>query len=306
MSTQNFADRLHDAIVARQSRVVIGLDPDFSKLPPALREKAQELPGPEGELEAISAFCRGIINATADIAVAYKPQVAFFERYGAAGYGVLQDLLVSHNEYLLIVDCKRGDIGTTSEAYAKAYFKLEGEPEPPLPCYAVTHNPYLGHDSIAPYEKYLAADRGMFLLAKTSNPSSAEFQDRLIDDVPLCDHVAAAVERWGEPFRGDYGYSSLGLVVGATFPETAARIRALAPHAPILVPGLETQGGKLTDAHHFADEKGLGAVFNFSRAVIYAYASGQFASSGDSSDFANCSRAAAEHYRRELNASLGV
>lgn len=301
---RNFADRLTAAIAEKDSRVVVGIDPDYPKLPEPLRARAESmnLPGNAGELWAINEFCTRIIQATADFACAFKPQIAFFERYGGHGLLVLEKLLRKYREHLWIVDCKRGDMGNTSMAYAAAYFSKEGEPPAPLDCDAVTHNPYLGYDTIEPYIPYLCKDRGMFVLVKTSNPSSRDFQDVLVGDLPLAEHVAMKVDKWGEDCIGDSGYSSVGMVVGATYPEAAQVIRRIAPRCYILVPGLETQGGQVKDAGCFCNSDGGGAVFNFSRAIIYAYQAP--GSPFGWENYADAARDAAAKYRDALNAAI--
>lgn len=309
----NFADRLDQAVQATQSRVVVGLDPDWKHIPESLKSQAARSSGDvrEGQVWAVREFCERIIEATAQVACAFKPQVAFFEQYGPEGLNALARILVDHREQVFIVDCKRGDIGSTSEAYARAYFNLPGEPPAPFPADCVTHNPYLGKDSLAPYFPYLEAGAGMFLLAKTSNPSAAELQDLMVSGGPegwpdeaLASRVARLAALWGSGLIGRCGFSSLGLVVGATYPETAEALRRIAPQALFLVPGLETQGGKLSDARAFADGQGQGAIFNFSRAIICAYRSEQFAQGGGDEDFALAAQRAAEHYRARLNEAL--
>ncbi|MDQ3024361.1 MAG: orotidine-5'-phosphate decarboxylase, partial [bacterium] len=155
-----------------------------------------------------------------------------------------------------------------SEAYAAAYFGTE-ERRAPLECDAVTHSPYLGRDTIEPYMPHLLSGKGMFMLVKTSNPSSEDFQDLLVGDIALAEKVASKVALWGEDCVGASGFSSLGMVVGATFPEAAQVIRRIAPRCYLLVPGLETQGGQISDAACFANKDGGGAIYNFARAIIY-------------------------------------
>ena len=208
----------------------------------------------------------------------------------------------ANREQLWIVDCKRGDMGNTSAAYAAAYFSEDGAPAAPLDCDAVTHNPYQGFDTLEPYLPHLRRDRGMFMLVKTSNPSSADFQDLLVGDIPLAERVAAKVDMWGQDCIGESGFSSLGMVVGATYPEAAQVIRRIAPRCYILVPGLETQGGQLSDAACFCDGEGGGAVFNFSRAIIYAYQAP--GSPYGWENYAEAARDAAEKYRVALNAAI--
>lgn len=306
MST-NFADRLHTSMRARQSRIVVGLDPVWDSLPAPLRSAAAErsyggsVQEREAACWAIREFCEGIIAATAPLACAFKPQVAFFERYGSAGLAVLEGLLAANPEALFICDAKRGDIGSTSSAYAEAYFGNGA----PLDCAAVTHNAYLGLDTIEPYLPYLAAGRGMFVLAKTSNPGSGDFQDLPVDGEELYVHVARRIGELGEQFTGESGFSALGLVVGATYPAAARQVRSAAPRALILVPGLGFQGGSPQDADAFCDAGGLGAVFNFSRGVIYAWKHGPEPGRFSAEQWQDAAAHSAEHYRAVLNGVLG-
>jgi orotidine-5'-phosphate decarboxylase len=306
MPAANFADRLGTAVRNRKSRLVVGLDPDWAQLPQHLRDLSRQQLDDATAMHAwaIRSFCEEIIRATRDIAVAFKPQIAFFERYGSEGIRVLELLLDKYKEELFIVDCKRGDIGNTSAAYAEAYFgELDGA-DAPLICDAVTHNGYLGGDSIEPYMPYLRRDKGMFMLARTSNPGSSDLQELSSGELNVSEHVAALVARLGESCVGESGYSSLGLVAGAPFPEQARGLRELAPRAWFLVPGLATQGGKVEDAPAFVNEDGLGAIYSFSRAVIFAYRGMPDGSRLDAEQFARAARDAAIHYRDALNSAL--
>jgi orotidine-5'-phosphate decarboxylase len=296
---------------------VVGLDPVWESLPAALRSAAEghAFGGEKAERDAAAwafrEFCEGIIGATAPAACAFKPQVAFFERYGSAGLAVLEDILRGHADKLFICDAKRGDIGSTSAAYAQAYFG----PAAPLPCSAVTHNAYLGLDTLEPYLPYLNQGYGMFVLAKTSNPGSGDFQDLDVASLtsagepgpvePLYSRVARRVGGLGEAYRGDCGFSALGLVVGATYPEAARAVRQVAPRALILVPGLGFQGGNPLHATAFCDERGRGAVFNFSRGIIYAWQHGPQPGQFGEPEWQAAAAAAAAHYRDVLNQVLG-
>ncbi|MCB1185808.1 orotidine-5'-phosphate decarboxylase [bacterium] len=306
MAALNFADRLSERIRSNNSRVVVGLDPNPAKFPVELKQAWDQASDGAARAEVVREFCDTVIRASQSVACAFKPQIAFFEQFGSAGIAVLEELLRANPDSIFIMDCKRGDIGSTVEAYAKAYFELPGEPAAPMSCAAVTHNPYLGLDSVLPYFPYLAEDRGMFILCKTSNPSALDFQDRLVDDRSLYLIVAEQIELWGEQFIGECGFSSLGLVAGATHPYDGEAIRNAAPHALFLVPGIGTQGGKVDDVRAFTDENGNGAVFNFSRSVIYPQLHGPFAEDqGGSGDFASMVKQAADFYREALNSSLG-
>ena len=305
MPAMNFADRLSARIRETDSRIIVGLDPNPAKFPPALKSAWDAAADSRTRAGVLRDFCGSVIRASSDIVCAFKPQIAYFEQFGSVGIAVLEELLREFPDSIFIVDCKRGDMGSTEEAYARAYFELPGQERAPLSCAAVTHNPYLGLDSVLPYFPFMAEDRGMFLLCKTSNPSSLDFQDRLVDDRSLYLIVAEQIELWGLEFRGSCGFSSLGLVAGATHPLDGELIRQAAPHALILVPGLGTQGGRVEDARAFTDEAGNGAVFNISRSAIYPHLHGPFAEKTDGSDFEADVRRAVDHYRLELNKSLG-
>lgn len=313
--TASFADKLDAAVRQTRSRIVVGLDPDWKHIPESLKAQASRMTSDQRESQvwAVREFCERIVTATQHACCAFKPQVAFFEQYGPEGLNALARILEDHSDLLFIVDCKRGDIGSTSEAYARAYFSLPGEAPAPFPAAAVTHNPYLGEDSLAPYFPYLETGSGMFLLAKTSNPSAADLQDLTVSGGPegwppesLAARTARLAAHWGERFVGPTGFSSLGLVVGATYPGTAVALRNIAPKAYFLVPGLETQGGKLADAAAFTDSSGRGAIFSFSRAVICAYANAQFNDKHDGEHFELAARRATEYYRESINETLGI
>lgn len=307
MHPGNFGDRLTAAIIQKKSRIVVGLDPDWDRFPQPLKELAHSQLASESavRLWAIREFCEQIIQSCAHCAAAFKPQIAFFERYGSAGLAVLERLLEEYGPELMIVDCKRGDIGNTSSSYVQAYFSTPGAEPAPLDCDCVTHNAYMGFDTVEPYLPHLAADRGMFVLCKTSNPGAGDLQDLLVDGEPVYIHLARKTAQWGSSCIGSSGFSSLGLVVGATYPADAEKVRAAAPHCYFLVPGLETQGGKLDDARHFVDSRGHGALFNFSRAVLYAYGAPAFSKSFSPEQYGQAAAAAAAHYRDKLNEVLG-
>lgn len=260
----NFADRLTSAIEKKRSCVVVGLDPRPNALPPPLRVRAER--STEDAAEAVLEFNTRVIRAVAPHAVAVKPQVAFYEALGSAGFHAFAETIaVAHEQGLLVIaDVKRGDIGSTAEAYAKAHLDQFGAD-------AVTVNPYLGSDSITPFLKRIPDGKGIFVLVKTSNPSSADLQDIRIGDSPFYERVAELVNRWGETHRGESGYSAVGAVVGATFPEAAARLREIMPHAIFLVPGYGAQGATAGDCRPCFDRLGHGAVVNSSRGIIFAY-----------------------------------
>ncbi len=250
MQSTSFRDRLDATQQRTGSALCVGLDVDSRRLPAGLQP----------DRTGIQAFIRGIVSATSDLVCAYKPNLAFFEAMGPIGYAVLEDALsVIPSGIITIADGKRGDIGSTAERYAAAMFEELGFD-------SATINPYQGADGIEPY--IANPSRGVFLLCKTSNPGSADFQDLLCDDHgerrPLYEVVARRAVEWN-------AHGNVGLVVGATFPEQLARIRALAPELPFLIPGVGTQGGDAEDAIRLgATSNGRLAVVNVSRQVLYA------------------------------------
>ena len=264
-STTGFSDRLVAAVERKRSQLCVGLDPRVDLFPVELR----------GEAPAAAAerFCRGIVDAVAPHAVAVKPQLAFFEALGAEGIRAFEEVCVYARaaELLVIVDGKRGDIGSTARAYATAY--LEGRPALGD---ALTVNPLLGSDSVDPF---LAAARryggGVFCLVKTSNAGSADVQDlALSDGRPLWTQVAALVDQWGEDLVGDSGLSSVGAVVGATFPREVGEARRLMPRSVLLLPGVGEQGGTPADVARAFTSGPASALVSASRSVIYAYRHG--------------------------------
>ena len=267
----NFADRLLEAVEAKRSFVVVGLDPDYERIPPAVREAhPRRAYDSEGEMKAacFDEFLTGLLDCLADDAVAVKPQIAYFEALGAAGYELYERVVRSAgaNGYLVIADVKRGDIGSTAEAYAHAHLDAAGAD-------AVTVNPYFGTDSLEPFFRRSREEgKGVFVLVKTSNPSSAELQDlELATGETLFERVATMVDAWGSRSRGSRGYSSIGAVVGGTHRSQGAALGRLVPGVPFLVPGYGAQGAKAEDLAGLFDAQGTGAVVNSARAILYAY-----------------------------------
>jgi orotidine-5'-phosphate decarboxylase len=266
-ATTAFSDRLAAAVERKRSQLCVGLDPRVDLFPVELRG--------EPPAEATERFCRGIVDAVAPHAVAVKPQLAFFEALGAEGMGAFEEVCAYARaaELLVIVDGKRGDIGSTARAYATAYLEWRGRP--PLGD-ALTVNPLLGRDSLDPF---LAAARryggGIFCLVKTSNAGSADVQDlALSDGRPLWTQVAALVDQWGEDLVGDSGLSSVGAVVGATFPREVGEARRLMPRSVLLLPGIGEQGGTPADVARAFTSGPASALVAASRSVIYAYRNG--------------------------------
>lgn len=292
-------DELVKKIQEKDAPVVIGLDPMLSYIPEhivdeAVREKGETL---EAAAEAVWQFNKAIVDATCDLVPAVKPQIAMYEQFGVPGMAVFARTVEYCGEKGLTVigDIKRGDIGSTSAAYAAGHIgtvKVGGRVLRGFREDFVTVNPYLGTDGVKPFADVCAQEgKGIFVLVKTSNPSSGEFQDRLIDGKPLYEHVAEKVNEWGEGCVGACGYSAVGAVVGATYPQQGRVLRALMPKAYILVPGYGAQGGKGKDLIHFFNKDGLGAIVNSSRGIIAAYKQEQYAKFG-AGHFAEAARQA--------------
>ncbi len=277
---ETFAARIQAAIACQRSIVCVGLDPDPARLPAELRD----LP----PAEAVVRFNTAIIDATALYAAAFKPNFAFYEALGADGWQVLaQTIAAIPNGPLIIGDAKRGDISSTSAAYATAVFDRLG-------CDAVTVSPYLGGDSVAPFLAYSEQGRGVFIICRTSNPGGADVQNLSVahqgDDIPLYLKVAHLAREW------DGGCGAVGLVVGATYPDELAAVRRIAPHLPILVPGIGTQGGDLTAI--LAANGGGPALISASRSITYAARDGSLA------DYAAAAAEAARELRDQCAAGV--
>lgn len=265
----SFPDRLYAAIEAKATPAMVGLDPRLDKLPEPFRTEAAK--SPEAAAQALIAYHRSLLEVIAPHVPIIKPQSAFFEQLGAPGFAALADAVAYAKELglLVLMDAKRGDIGSTSEAYASTF--LEGGWNNAFPAAdALTINPYLGEDACAPFLE--AADRagaGLFFLVKTSNPGAGCFQDH--GEPPLADIVAGKVAEWGASRIGACGWSSVGAVVGATRPEELAHFRAFMPKATLLLPGFGFQGGSADGLESAFDHGGRGAVVNASRSILFAF-----------------------------------
>ena len=290
--------------------IVVGLDPMLNYIPKHVQEKAFKEYGEtlEGAAEAIWQFNKEIVDHTSDLIPAVKPQIAMYEQFGIPGLMAYKKTVDYCQEKGLVVigDIKRGDIGSTSAAYATGHV---GKVQVGSKKYAgfdvdfVTLNPYMGSDSINPFiDTCKEEKRGMFVLVKTSNPSSGEFQDQLVNGRPLYELVGEKVAEWGEGFMGD-SYSYVGAVVGATYPEMGKILRKIMPKAYILVPGYGAQGGQGKDLVHFFNEDGLGAIVNSSRGIIAAYKQEKYARFGEE-NFAEASRAAVEDMVADITGAL--
>jgi orotidine-5'-phosphate decarboxylase len=275
---RNFADRLVDAVDERKNPSVIGLDPDFSKIPSFLKEKHKGRGDPfDAAASCMLDFNKGIIDAVKDVVPAVKLQSAFYEQYGPPGVRAFAETASYAKKCGLITigDVKRNDIGNTSAAYSAAYLgrsALFGSSEAAFDLDAITVNPYLGSDGIKPF----LADakdwgKGIFVLVKTSNPSSSEIQDLSCGGRKVYERVAGLVHEWGRDLRGEGDFSSVGAVVGATYPEEAKKLRRIMPQAIFLVPGYGSQGGKAADVVPCFNELGRGALVHSARDVIFAW-----------------------------------
>lgn len=303
-------DKLITKIKATDAPIVVGLDPMLSYIPNYIKEAAFKEFGEtlEGAAEAVWQYNKGIVDATFDLIPAVKPQVAMYEQFGIPGMMAFHKTVQYCKEKGLIVigDIKRGDIGSTSAAYATGHIgkvTIGSNTYEPFGEDFVTVNPYLGTDGIKPFVDVCKEnDKGLFILVKTSNPSSGEFQDRLIDGRPLYEHMGEKVAEWGaDCMSGDY--SNAGAVVGATYPEQGKVLRKLMPKTFILVPGYGAQGGKGKDLAYFFNEDGLGAIVNSSRGIIAAYKQEAYAKFGENG-YADAARQAVLDMKADINGAI--
>ncbi|MBR5338326.1 MAG: orotidine-5'-phosphate decarboxylase [Lachnospiraceae bacterium] len=291
--------------------VVVGLDPKLSFIPDHIKADAFAKHGEnlKGASEAVFEFNRQIIDKIYDIVPAVKPQIAMYEQFGVEGMIAFKKTVDYAKDMGLIVigDIKRGDIGSTSEAYADGHIGsvLVGKSV----CHGfdedfVTVNPYLGSDGIEPFIQVAKVEKkGLFILVKTSNPSSGELQDKVSDGFPIYEHVAMMVDAWASEHMGKE-YSNIGAVCGATYPEIGMRLRMLMPKSYILVPGYGAQGASARDLLGFFNDDGYGAIVNSSRGIIAAYQQENYETFGEA-DFANASRQAAIDMIQDINWALG-
>jgi len=264
-----FSDRLVQAIRSKKTPLIVGLDPRTRQLPGPLSPKSKD---PKVVARSFLEFCKSVVDVVAPLVPAVKPQMAFFEQLGPPGMQALWEVMVYCREkgLLVILDGKRGDIGSTAGAYANAY--LGANKTSVWGADALTVNPWMGRDTLDPFVQ-TASDRkaGIFVLVRTSNPGSSDFQSPESDGRPMFVHVAEAVEELAKKSVGECGYGSVGAVVGATWPEELLRLRSLMPTTLFLVPGFGAQGGSASDVAHAFDEQGLGAVINSSRGIIFGW-----------------------------------
>ena len=312
-STNTIRKKLISKINATGAPIVVGLDPMMKFVPGHIQKKAFAEYGEtlEGAAEAIWQYNKEIVDHIYDIIPAVKPQIAMYEQFGSPGLAAFKKTVdyCKEKDLVVIGDIKRGDIGSTSEAYAvghlgkvtvgsKSYYGFDED--------FATVNPYLGSDGVNPFIKVCKEEKkGLFILVKTSNPSSGEFQDRQIADAenrPLYEVVGEQVAKWGEAHMGD-AYSYIGAVVGATYPDMGKILRKVMPKSYILVPGYGAQGGKGADLVHFFNEDGLGAIVNSSRGIIAAYQQEKYASFG-AENFGEASRSAVIDMREDIAGAL--
>lgn len=303
-------DRLIEGIVKMQNPTVAGLDPKLDYVPASIRDACFEKYGKtlEGAAAALFEFNKAIIDKIYDIVPAIKPQAAYYEMYGWQGVKVLCDTIAyaKSKGMFVITDGKRNDIGTTMEAYATAHLGttvVAGEEIDAFGADALTVNGYLGTDGIKPLAEICAEnDKGIFVLVKTSNPSSGELQDmKLENGNTVYAQMGEMCESWGESLPGKYGYSGVGAVVGATYPEQLAEMRAKAKHTFFLVPGYGAQGGGAQDAKNAFDIRGLGAVINSSRGIMCAWKKQGLTED----DFAAAARAEALRMKEDIISTIG-
>ena len=290
--------------------IVVGLDPMLNYIPEHIQKKAFAEFGEtlEGAAEAIWQYNKGIVDATYDLIPAVKPQIAMYEQFGIPGliaYKKTVDYCKS-KDLVVIGDIKRGDIGSTSAAYAVGHLgqvQVGSKKNAGFDEDFATVNPYLGSDGVKPFMDVCKEEKkGIFVLVKTSNPSSGEFQDRVIDGRPLYELGGEKVAQWGDELMGD-GYSYVGAVVGATYPEMGKVLRKIMPKTFILVPGYGAQGGKGADLVHFFNEDGLGAIVNSSRGIIAAYKQEKYKEFG-AENYADASRAAVKDMIADISGAL--
>ncbi len=305
----NQIDRLIQKIKETNNPTVMGLDPRYDMLPECVTSKySKDL---EGVSKAIVEYNKALIDETYDIIPAIKPQIAFYEMFGTYGMKAFEETCKYAKEkgMIVIADIKRGDIGSTAAGYSNAYLgktKIADMEHSIFNVDFITVNPYMGTDCVKPFvEDCKKYDKGLFILVKTSNPSSGELQDlKLESGQEIYKRVAQLVETWGADLIGENGYSSVAAVVGATYPKQLEELRALAPHTFFLIPGYGAQGGKAKDIAFGFDKNGIGGIVNASRSLMCAYKSDKWKDQFEEKDYAKATRAEAIRMRDELNSVL--
>lgn len=289
-----FADRLLEKIRAKDSRCIVGLDPRIDQMPRFAQNGSA--------CAAITEFHEIVLDAVADLVPAVKPQLAFFEQYGVAGMQAFENTVraAKRRGLLVIADGKRNDISSTAEAYANAYLGADV-----FDCDALTVTPYMGRDSLMPFvEACKKHGKGLFAILKTSNPGSRDFEDQPLETTgrPLYEKIAGVLDELGRDLVGESGYSAIGAVIGATFPEEGRRLRELMPRALILVPGYGAQGGSAKAAAECFNEDGRGAIVNSSRGITYAFTDPDISRDA----FVRSVRENARHMIADINAAVSL
>lgn len=302
----NAIDKLINKIKETNNPTVIGLDPRYDMLPDCIKQKYNE--SVEKIAHGILVYNKALIDNVCDIIPAVKPQMAFYEAFGIDGMKCFQETCkyAKQKGMVVIVDAKRGDIGSTAESYSNAYIgktKVEDKLYGLDYIDFITVNAYFGTDCVKPFiEDCKKYDKGIFILVKTSNPSSGELQDlKLENGKTIYETMGDLVENWGKDLRGENGYSSIAAVVGATYPEQLQTLRARMPHTFFLIPGYGAQGGKAQDIALGFDQNGLGGIINASRSLMCAYKSDRWKDKFSDEEFAKATRAEAIRMRDELN-----
>ncbi len=308
---ENAIDRLINKIKQTNNPTVIGIDPKYDMIPECIRNKYGKTL--ENVSKAILDFNIELINNTYDIIPAVKLNIAFYEMYGIEGIKVFDETCkyAKKKGMIVIADIKRGDIGSTAQSYSNAFLgktKIGEMEENIFDVDFVTVNPYMGSDCVQPFiddcKKY---NKGIFILVKTSNPSSGELQDKKIEGgEKIYIEVSKLVEQWGKDLIGENGYSSVAAVVGATYPNQLKEIREIAPHTYFLIPGYGAQGGKIEDIALGFDNNGLGGIVNASRSLMYAYKSDKWKDEFEEIDYGKATRAEAIRMKEELNKSINL
>ena len=308
---QNAADRLIQKINDKKNPSVVGLDPVLENIPNFIKKKHKGNSF-KAVRDIIIEFNKGIIDAIVDIVPAVKPQIAFYEKYGSQGIIAFEKTVeYAKKQGLFVVgDCKRNDIGSTATAYAEAYLGeanlANGTKKQAFDIDYLTVTPYLGSDGINPFIRICESNaKGIFILVKTSNPSSKEFQDKTIKNGDkLYEQVAKYVNKAGKTTIGETGYSSIGAVVGATYPKIAQKLRKIMPKAIFLVPGYGAQGGSAADIVPCFNKDGLGAIVNSSRGILYAYQNKKYSKQFSEKQFAKAAKQAAIDMQNDITKAL--
>ncbi len=298
---QNFGERLQQAIITKRNPVLVGLDPRYESLPGGLYDSQVAADDFVARASSYATFCRGVIDVVAPLVAVVKPQVAFFEELGPAGMAALHEIInyARKKQLLVIVDAKRNDIGSTGTAYANGYLGIDSAWRGD----AMTVSPYMGDDSLQPFvDVARQTGSGVFVLVKTSNPGGAQFQDLIADGEPIHRHVAKYVAKLSAEETGPQ-YSSVGAVVGATYPAQLAELRDVMPRSWLLIPGFGSQGGTARDVAAGFHADGTGAIVNNSRGIIFAHARREYKDRFEASHWQAAVEAATREMIEQLRAN---